>query len=118
MYRRLYAFYCDFSYYFFNKELREYLRGEEVVIDYRSFEAFKSIKIIKVYNRLLEDVLWKDSQTHLKWDQRISKLANYINTRIITHLGFSPIFILFNDLSKTLATTTILLALSKRDIYT
>lgn len=117
MYRRPYAFYCDFDYYFFNEELREYLRGEEVAIDYRPFGTSKSTKMMKVCNRLLEDVLRKNSQTYLKWDQRILKSADCVNTRIITHLRFSSSSILFDDLSKTSATTAILLALSERDIY-
>ena len=61
MYRRSYAFYYDFKYYIFNKKFREFLRDKEIIINYRSFEAFKSINIIKVYNRLLEDVLYKNS---------------------------------------------------------
>ena len=68
IYRRSYIFYCDSSYYFFNKKLRKYLREKEIIINYRSFEALKNIKIIKVYNRLLEDVLYKNSKTYLKWD--------------------------------------------------
>ena len=66
MYRRSYIFYYDSNYYFFNKKLRKYLREEEVAIDYRSFEVFKSIKMMKICNRLLEDVLRKNSQTHLE----------------------------------------------------
>ena len=115
MYRRLYAFYCDSSYYFFNEEFREYLRGEGVAIDYRPFGAFKSTGIMKVCNRLLEDVLRKNF--NLKWDQRIFKSAGCVNTRIITHLEFSLIFILFGDLLETSATIVILLTLPGRDIH-
>ena len=117
MYRRPYAFYCDPGHHFFNEELREYLRGEGVAIDYRPSGASKSTGMVEVCNRLLEDVLRKDSQTHLEWDQRIPKSAGCVNTRTIAHLGFSPTSILFGDLLETSAMTATLLALPGRDIH-
>ena len=66
IYRKPYIFYCDFEYHFNNEKLKEYLRTKEIVIDFSLFEFFKSTKIIELRNKLLKEVLRKNSYINLK----------------------------------------------------
>lgn len=77
MYRKLHAFYCDSGQHFDNEELREFLRQEGVAISYSPSGASMSTGMVEASNKLLEQVLRKESpsQTGLEWDQQIPKLA-------------------------------------------
>ena len=50
---------------FFNNELREFLRGEGIHIEYNSLNVSKNINMTKVFNRILKEVLRKQSHFNL-----------------------------------------------------
>jgi UDP-N-acetylglucosamine 2-epimerase len=59
MYRTSYAIYCDRDQHFDNEMLRDFLKDYDIVIDYSSFETFKSTDMMKMFNRFLEKMLRK-----------------------------------------------------------
>ena len=66
LYRKLYIFYTDRDQHFFNNELRDFLRYEDIAVNFSPSESFKSTGMMEVYNKLLEAVLKKNSQSDLK----------------------------------------------------
>ena len=66
MYRKLYTIYCDKNQHFFNKEFKEFFRNEDVLIIYSSFESFKNIDMIEVFNKLLKMMLRKKLHINLR----------------------------------------------------
>ena len=77
------AIYCDREQHFNNMKIREFLRREDIIIIYNSFDSFKSIDMIKVSNRLLEDIMRRSSE---KWDIALFRSVRLLNSRIVTHL--------------------------------
>jgi UDP-N-acetylglucosamine 2-epimerase len=61
MYRTSHVIYCDRDQHFDNEMLREFLKSYDIVIDYSSSDAFKSTDMMKMFNRLLEEILKKAS---------------------------------------------------------
>ena len=61
MYYKLYVFYFNKDYYFFNDVFINFLYFKRVTIDFNSFNALKSINIIEIYNKLLKKILRKNS---------------------------------------------------------
>ena len=57
-YQKSYTFYIDLNYYF-DKELRDFLNNERIMIDYNSLTFHKSINIIEIINRILERIIRK-----------------------------------------------------------
>ena len=51
----------DLGYYFNNNVLRDTLKLVDIVIEFSSSDAFKSTEIIKLSNKLLEQVLRKEN---------------------------------------------------------
>ena len=115
MYRRPHAIYCDRGQHFFNEEMKEFLRTEGVAIDYSPSGASKSTGMVEMTNKLLEEVLRKDSSGQ-GFDKRLPKAAQSVNTRIISYLGLSPTSILLGPMQEASATTSTLLGLPGRDI--
>ena len=86
-----------------------------VAVDFSPSGASKSNGMVEVCNKLLEEVLRKDS-SHTEWDYRIPKGASNVNGRVIRHLSYSSKAILFGHVQETSATTATLLALPGREI--
>ena len=61
MYRTPHDIYCDRGQHFCNEELREFLRQQGVTITYSPLGASKSTGMVEASNKLLEEVLRKDS---------------------------------------------------------
>ncbi len=90
------AFYLDRGQHFFNDVLIGFLHSEGVAIDFSPSGTSKSTGMVEVCNKLLEEVLRKDSsQTGMEWDRRVPRGASNVNTRTIKHLGHSSKAILF-----------------------
>ena len=119
MYRTPHAIYCDRGQHFLNEELQEFLRQQGVSITYSPSGASKSTGMVEVSNKLLEQVLRKDSSdaTHT-WDTRLPQAARSVNSRIIPYLGLSPTAIILRPVQETSPTAATLRALPGRDIQT
>lgn len=85
------ATYMDPGQHFENEELRQYLRGLGVSIDYSPSGSHKSTGMIEVSKRILEAVLAKDNN---EWDKTLPRTTQIVNCRTIEHLGISPTGIL------------------------
>ncbi len=121
MYRTLHAIYCDRDQHFDNELLWDFLKSLDIVIDYSLSDAFKSTDMMKMFNRLLEEVLWKvNSKTNfdITWDLRLAAVIKTINERVISYLDISLSTINFEKIQKTFAVNFIILHLSERDIRT
>ena len=81
------AIYCDRGQHFDNDEVRGFLGGEGIIITYSPSGSSKSTGMIEVENRLLEDIVRRSSED---WDLALPKSVRSLNSRIVTHLGFSP----------------------------
>lgn len=118
MYRKLYVFYLDQGQHFLNNELKEFLRSQGIAVNYSSSDAFKSTGMIKVSNKILEEILRKQL-AHIdskNWNIRLLKIGSKVNTRIIDHLDIAFTGILFEPLQEPFATMSTLLALPERNI--
>ena len=115
MYRTSHAIYCDRDQHFLNDVLKEFLQSNDVIIDYSSSRFFKSIEMIEVSNKLLENVLQKN-HFDLDWNARLAKSTKFVNDRIIDYLNMSSTTILFDDIQNISITTVILLDLFERNI--
>ncbi len=115
MYRTSHAIYCDREQHFDNEMLREHLRFYDIVIDYSSFDAFKSTDMIEMFNRLLEEILRK-ANSNITWDLRLAAVIKAVNERIILYLKISLSIINFEKIQKTSSINFTLLHLSDRDI--
>ena len=115
-YRTPYAFYTDLGTHFNNDAVRNFFKQEETTITYSPSGASKSTGMVEVCNKLLEQVLRKDS-SEFEWDERIQNAAKSVNTRHISYFNFSPTSILFGLLQReATASAAILLRLPGRDI--
>ena len=117
MYRTPFAIYCDSGQHFDNEELREFLRQQGISINYSPSGSSKSTGMVEVSNKLLEEVLRKDS-TGRDWDEVLPKSAKSLNTRVISYLSMSPTGIIFGPVQNVSPVSSTLLALPGRDIRT
>ncbi len=93
------ALYVDRGQHFINQDVKNYLRGRGVKIDFSPSGSHKSTGLIEITNRLLEDVLKKASTGEVlnDWDQRLDRSTSALNHRIISYLGLSPAGILLGS---------------------
>ncbi len=115
MYRKPHAFYVDRGQHFDCDELREFLRGEGIAIDYSPSASHKSTGMIEVMNRILEDVVRKSNK---EWDVSLADSGSSVNSRTISYLGVSPKGIVLGPLPETSAIVATLKAFPGRDIRT
>lgn len=66
MYRKPHAFYLDKDQHFLNDVLIDFLHFKRIIIDFNPSDASKNINIIEVCNKLLKEVLRKNTQTDIK----------------------------------------------------
>lgn len=59
IYKKLYTFYLNRDQYFDYEKLRKFLRLKRVVVDYNLLIFYKFINIIKIMNKILENVIYK-----------------------------------------------------------
>ncbi len=87
MYRKPYAFYRDRGRHFLITAYYRTSYGlEGLNITYSPSGSSKSTGMVEMSNRLIEDVLRKHPQnSHLEWDQRPSKSARAVNSRVIDY---------------------------------
>lgn len=74
--------------------------------------------MMKSFNKLFEEILRKHFvNLQQKWDQRISKAIENMNSRIIEHLDLTLINILFGSLQETFVIVITFLVLSERNVH-
>ena len=61
MFRRSLVIYCDQEQHFDNSNMRLFLKKEDVFITYSSLKTSKSIEMMKISNKLLKNVLRKQT---------------------------------------------------------
>jgi hypothetical protein len=119
MYRTLHVIYCDRDQHFDNEMLRDFLKTHDIVIDYSSSDAFKSTDMMKMFNRLLEEIFRKsESNTNNTWDLRLAKIIKAVNERIISYLDINSSTINFERIQETSSINATILHLFDRDIRT
>ncbi len=117
MYRNPDAIYCDPGQHFDNDEFRDFLRLEGIDIAYSPSGASKSTGMVEMSNKLLEEVLRKDSSGR-DWDIRLPNSAKSVNGRIISYLNISPTGIIFGPVREVSPVSSTLRAFPGRDIRT
>ncbi len=115
MYRKPIAIYLDPGQHFDNEEFREFLRLHGVSFDYSPSGSSKSTGMVEVSNKLLEEVLRKDSLGR-DWDVALPDSGRSTNARIITYLNISPTSILLGPTPDVTPISSKLLALPGRSI--
>ena len=61
MYYKFYVFYFDRDQHFLNDVFIDFLHFKEIIINFSSSDASKNIDIIEICNKLLKEVLHKNS---------------------------------------------------------
>ncbi len=115
-FQRLYIIYCNQEQHFNNFMIRDFLNFEDVFISYSSSDFSKSTDMMKIFNKLLKNVLRK-SFKNVDWDQTLNWVTKFINFRIISYLEMSSIDIIINSIQKITSTSSTLLMLSERNIF-
>ena len=62
--------YCDQDQHFNNEEMKDFLRGHEIPIDFSSFDASQSTDMIEISNKLLNEVMKKNEKN---WEEDLNK---------------------------------------------
>ena len=94
-YRKSIEIYYDYEQHFDNKKLKEFLKQKDVKIIYSSFEILKSIDMIEINNKLLQNVL-KKIVIENEWNFSLSASTKSLNCYQIRHLKLSSQNILLN----------------------
>jgi hypothetical protein len=118
LYRTFHAIYCDPDQHFDNEILREFLKSQDIVIDYSSLDAFNSTDLIEMSNILFEEVLRKrntnsNSSSNTIWDLRLAKIIKAIDESVISYLKISLSTINFERVQKIPSINSIILHLSE-----
>ena len=113
---RLYIIYCNRRQHFDNFMIRNFLNFKDIFILYSSSDFSKSIDMMKIFNKLLENVLRKSFE-NVDWDQTLNRVTKFINFKIISYLEMSSINIIIDLIQKITSTSSTLLTLSERDIF-
>lgn len=116
MYRKPHVFYLNRGQHSDCEELWEFLRLKGIANDYSPSASHKSIEMIAVMNRVLEDVIRNIGGVN--WDLSLAEGASSVNSRVISHLGASPKGIVLGPLQETFSIAATLKALPGRDIRT
>ena len=98
LYGLLRAFYTDRGTHFDVKEIRAFLRFRGVSIDYSPSSSSKSTGMVKVSNKLLEQILRKQG---LEWDLALAFFTQQLNFRTVAHLHMSSVEIFLNLFSSS-----------------
>ncbi len=89
---------------------------EDVFISYSSSDFLKSIDMMKIFNKLLKNVLRKSFE-NVDWDQTLNQVIKFVNFKVISYLEMSSIDIIIDSIQKITSTSSTLLTLSERDIF-
>ena len=101
-YRRSIEIYCDHEQHFDNEKLKEFLKQKNVKIIYSSSEASKSIDMIEINNKLLQNVL-KKIVVENEWNLSLFASTKSLNCHQIRHLELSFQNILLDSETSMLA---------------
>ncbi len=115
-FRKSYVIYCDWEQHFDNFMIRNFLNFEDVFISYSSSDFSKSIDMMKIFNKLLENVLRKLFK-NVDWDQILNRVTKFINFRVISYLEMSSIDIIIDSIQKITSTSFTLLTLFEWNIF-
>lgn len=88
------AFFLDRGQHFENKVLQDFMDKQGVRLIFGPSGSSKSFSLIERGNRILEDVIRKAALLSSTWDKVLPKATMEVNSRIITHLRYSPLSIL------------------------
>jgi len=92
------------------------LNFEDVFISYSSSDFSKSTDMMKIFNKLLNNVLRKSFE-NVDWNQTLNQVTKFINFRVINYLEMSSIDIIIDSIQKITSTFSTLLMLSEWDIF-
>ncbi len=115
-FRRSYVIYYDWRQHFNNFMIKDFLNFENVFISYSSSDFLKSIDMMKIFNKLLENVLRK-SFKNIDWNQTLNQVTKFINFKVISYLKMSFIDIIIDSIQKITSTSSTLLMLSEWNIF-
>ena len=115
MYRKSLIFYNDSSQHFFNDVFKDFLREENIAIDYNSFDSSKNTNMIEIFNKLLKKMLRKNN-TDKNWNLRLIDDEKTMNDRLIEYLDVNSTDINFDQIFEISAIISMFLKLSKRCI--
>lgn len=82
LYKLFKTFYIDSKIHFDAEEIRNFLRARGVKINYSLFEFFGSTGVVKIKNRLLEQMLRKKN---IEWNTVFASFILQLNFKIIDH---------------------------------
>ncbi|SLM37975.1 Ribonuclease H-like domain [Lasallia pustulata] len=88
------AFFLDRGQHFENQVVEEYMERHGVKLLFGPSWSSKSFGLIERGNRILEDVIRKSASSSSEWDTVLPKATQEINSRVISHLRYSPLNIL------------------------
>lgn len=115
-FQRFYIIYYDREQHFDNFIVRNFLNFEDIFISYSSSDFSKSIDMMKIFNKLLENVLRK-SFKNVDWNQTLNRVTKFVNFKVISYLEISSINIIIDSIQKITFTSSTLLMLSERNIF-
>lgn len=113
LYIRPEGIYCDKRQHFNNSKVKSFLFELEILIAFNRSDAHQNIEMMKMRNRLFQNVLRK-TRTEIDWEEALSRSIFNLNVKLIFHLEASFVTILLGILSNT---SLIDLVLKHHDIH-
>ena len=89
------ATYLDIGTHFNNKAMKDYCEEAGITMIFAPAAAHKSVGMIERSNEILQQAFKRTMSPTLEWDEALSRCLPGINSRLIDHLGYSPMEIVF-----------------------
>ncbi len=89
-----YAVYMDAGSHFTSQKLRTYFQKKDIAIVFAPSTSHKSVDMIEKSNDILQQAFKKMREPGKDWEDALFRAASQVNSRMIEHLGYSPVEII------------------------
>ena len=89
-----YAVYMDVDTHFTSQKLRTYFRKKDIAVVFALSASHKLVGLIEKSNDILQQAFKKMRKLEEEWEDALFRAAPQVNSRMIEHLGYSPVEII------------------------
>ncbi len=89
-----YAVYMDVGSHFTSQKLQTYFQKKDITVVFVPSASHKSVGIIEKSNDILQQTFKKMYEPGEEWEDALFQAVLQVNSRMIKHLGFSPVEII------------------------
>ena len=89
-----YAVYMDAGSHFTSQKLRIYFQKKDIAVVFAPSASHKSVGMIEKSNDILQQAFKKMREPGEEWEDALFRATPQVNSRMIEHLGYSPVEII------------------------